>query len=129
MYNFNQVADDPQNCFQSIEYVGYYIMPFYEMTLYAYLENFTGIERMKKILQVVHELLAIFKYVHSAKRTYNDLKPDNIMINATQQGNLSVNLIDYGFSAKYESGCPPSHVPEDQKIKAFRGNILFSTLR
>ena len=99
------------------------------MTLYSYLENFTGLDRMSKILHVVHELIAIFKYVHSAKRTYNDLKPDNIMINVNQQGVPSVNLIDYGFSAKYESGNPPSHVPEDQKIKAFRGNILFSTLR
>ena len=83
--------------------VAFYIMPLYEMNLQEYLRQFSGVQKIEKILDVTYKLVSIFKYVHCSKRTFNDLKLQNIMINTT--GNLDsdpeVFLIDFGFASKY----------------------------
>ena len=75
-------------------------MPHYEMNLKEYLRNFQGSKKVVKILEVAIKLLGIFKYMHCAKRTFNDLKLENIMVDTN--GNIDaepkVYLIDFGFA-------------------------------
>ena len=61
----------------------FYIMPLYEMDMKTYLRNLKGINKIDKILHIVITLVSVFKYVHCAKRTHNDLKLENVMINTT----------------------------------------------
>ena len=78
-------------------------MPLYEMDVRDYLSKFEGIQKIEKTIVVVSNLVNIFKYVHCSKRTYNDLKLENIMVNTN--GNLDADpevfLIDFGFASKY----------------------------
>lgn len=78
-------------------------MPHYEMNLKEYLDKLTGINKIEKTIEIALKLVSIFKYTHTAKRTFNDLKLENIMIDT--QGSLEadpkVYLIDFGFASKY----------------------------
>ena len=78
-------------------------MPHYEMNLKKYLGLLKGFKKIEKIIDITIKLVKIFKYVHCAKRTYNDLKLTNIMINT--KGNLDedpeVYLIDFGLADKF----------------------------
>ena len=75
-------------------------MPHYEMNLKEYLVKLEGINKIEKVLEIGLKLITIFKYTHCAKRTFNDLKLENIMIDT--QGSLEadplVYLIDFGFA-------------------------------
>jgi serine/threonine protein kinase len=42
--------------------------------------------------------MIILREVHSAGYTYNDLKPDNIMLNNSSNGQVNVTLIDFGYA-------------------------------
>lgn len=55
---------------------------------------------MKAIFDVAYQLMDILKFVHSSKRTFNDLKPENIMITPPGKDDekLKVHLIDFGFA-------------------------------
>ena len=66
--------------------VTYFIMPLYEMDLEEYLSKFEGMQKIMRIIDVTSKLVNIFKYVHCSKRTFNDMKLKNIMINTN--GNL-----------------------------------------
>ena len=44
--------------------------------------------------------MTIFKCVHASGRTYNDLKPENIMIEIDRDGEPIVCLIDFGLTSK-----------------------------
>ena len=59
-----------------------------------------GVQKIVKIIDVAHRLVSIFKFVHCSKRTFNDLKPKNIMINTMGSLDLDpkVFLIDFGFA-------------------------------
>lgn len=83
--------------------VSYYIMPHYQMNLQKYLNQLKGLHKMKKVIDVAIKILNIFKYVHCAKRTYNDLKLTNIMVNTDRklEADPEVFLIDFGFSDKF----------------------------
>ena len=63
----------------------------------------------------------IFKHIHSVRRTHNDVKPENVMININ--GHIDqmpkVVLIDPGFSQKL------TNVPYE--LSKFEGNMLFSS--
>ena len=52
---------------------------------------------------VASKIVTIFKFTHCAKRTYNDLKLKNIMINVGKSldEDPEVFLIDFGFSQKF----------------------------
>lgn len=109
----------------------FYTMPLYEMTLQEYLSQLEGVDKIVKILDVAHKLVSIFKYVHCAKRTFNDLKPQNVMINTTGRPDADpeVYLIDFGFATKYVSKSGKEHIPESSKVDAFTGNIVFASGR
>lgn len=72
--------------------------------------------------------MAIFKYVHASRRTYNDLKPDNVMLNFDSDGEPVVCLIDFGLSAKILKSEELKHVDQDELQDKFEGNMLFSSL-
>ena len=78
-------------------------MPHYEMNLKQYLEMLQGVNRIERIIDIALKLVNIFKYTHCAKRTFNDLKPENIMIdtNGSLDADPKVYLIDFGFAQKY----------------------------
>lgn len=54
-------------------------------------------------MDVSAKIVDIFKFIHCAKRTYNDLKLQNIMINQgkTLDDDPEVILIDFGSARKY----------------------------
>ena len=81
----------------------FYIMPHYEMNLKQYLEKLEGERKLEKILEIAIKLISIFKYTHCAKRTFNDLKPENIMVDTGKSLNddPKIFLIDFGFAEKY----------------------------
>ena len=70
------------------------------MNLKKYLEKLEGVIKVEKILEIAIKLISIFKYTHCAKRTFNDLKPENIMIdtNGSLDADPKVYLIDFGFA-------------------------------
>ena len=59
----------------------YYIMPKYDMSLAKYVKTLTGFKKIEKIIEVICQLMGSLKYLHTCRRTFNDLKPDNVMIN------------------------------------------------
>ena len=66
--------------------------------------------------------MSIFKIVHTAHRTFNDLKPENVMISRLEDGTLKAYLIDYGFANTLRT--------DDQNdiyLPTFKGNLLFSS--
>ena len=77
------------------------------------------------------QLTSIFKYVHTAKRTHNDLKFENVMINT--QGKLDADpqifLIDFGFADKFMEKDGKTHINPNANVEMFQGNMLFSSVR
>ena len=109
--------------------IPFFIMPHYEMTLYQYLETLEGVEKIEKLFEVANKLICIFKYTHCAKRTYNDLKPSNVMINVQQDGSPKVHLIDFGYSEKFVKEDGKQHISEETTVEIFKGNIVLSSIR
>lgn len=56
-------------------------MPLYEMDMKTYINKLRGLRKIEKTLNLIIHLVSIFKYVHCAKRTHNDLKFENVMVN------------------------------------------------
>ena len=79
------------------------------------------------MLKISNQLIDAYDIVHSSGRTFNDLKPQNIMVDKDKDGELHIVLIDFGFSAKYitQEGC---HISDLELKESFQGNILFSSL-
>ena len=74
-------------------------------------------------------LLGELESIHRAGLTYNDLKPQNILLGKNFEHNIfkdiEIHLIDFGFTEPYlENGI---HVPS-RDLDNFRGNIPFSSL-
>ena len=59
----------------------YIKMPLYDITFHEYLDKLKSNKKMEKIMDVASKIVKIFKFNHCAKRTYNDLKAHNLMIN------------------------------------------------
>ena len=94
-------------------------MPKYEMNLKEYmthLKKLGGLYKTVKTIDVIYKLVSIFKIVHSAQRTFNDLKPENVMVDT--QGKLDiepkVHLIDFGFADKYISAETKEHISDKE---------------
>ena len=67
--------------------------------------------------------------MHENGYTYNDLKPENIMIsNAPDSSNVNVKLIDYGYVNNFLDS-DGKVISKHQHEEYFRGNILFASLR
>lgn len=91
------------------------------------MKELKGVKKAIYILEVAIQLVSIFELVHKSNRTFNDLKPENVMINtkyASRQ--ISVFLIDFGFADKFiqENG---KHISENDTIEVFLGNLLFAS--
>ena len=102
--------------------MGFYIMPKYDMSLSKYLDHFQGQNRLQKVVEVSIQLLDILQHIHSVRRTHNDLKPENVMINLNGhiEKTPTVVLIDPGFTQKLSQ--------HSYDLTTFEGNMLFSSL-
>ena len=94
-------------------------MPKYEMNLKEYMSHLNklgDIHKAVKIIDVISKLVSIFKIVHSAQRTFNDLKPENIMVDTFGKLDLEpkVHLIDFGFADKYISAETKEHISDKE---------------
>lgn len=106
-------------------------MPQYEMNLKEYLNQLQGVNKIEKIVEVAIKLTSIFKYTHCAKRTFNDLKLENIMVDT--QGNMEADpkvfLIDFGFAQKYVKKDGKQHISDKEVVQVFQGNMVFASAR
>lgn len=80
------------------------------------------------IFEIMQQLVQAFEIIHRCGLTYNDLKPENIMITKGSNNKLRVNLIDFGYADQFcEAG--EQHVSENEQVDFFRGNMLFASIR
>ena len=80
-------------------------------------------------------ILDAFEKIHEAGYTFNDLKPDNVLmglnpelgidLNLNVFKNTKIHLIDYGFAESYMVA--GEHILESDTT-TFRGNMLFASL-
>jgi serine/threonine protein kinase len=103
------------------EVCSYYIMPRYTSTLEHYFK--IKIPDTASILRAACILISSLKTVHSTGRTYNDMKPENVMVR-----DKKVVLIDFGFADKFVNQ-DGTHVAEDTTVCSFKGNLAFASLR
>ena len=74
------------------------------------------------------------KIVHKAGRTYNDMKPQNVMISYENKeminaSELAVTIIDFGFVDKFKDEKNNfAHIERAEKVKMFQGNLLFASV-
>ena len=79
---------------------------------------------------MVLQLVDIFKILHASHRTYNDMKPQNVMVNSARTSEMPiVHLVDYGFADKFVKENSKDHLEFDSSIDTFKGNIEYSSLR
>lgn len=97
---------------------GYFIMSKYSENLDQYIERQKSKIDFETVLKITHQLVDAFEIVHATRRTFNDLKPENIMVEHDENGELYIVLIDFGFSAKYytEEGF---HISEEESHENF----------
>ena len=48
-------------------------------------------------------MIGILKHVHKSGRAYNDIKPDNVMLNLDRGDQMTVTLIDLGLAEKFHN--------------------------
>ena len=72
----------------------YYVMPRYAMSLERALKG-TNLDQ-ERVWALAQILIDSLRTVHATGRTYNDLKPENIMLE-----NQRITLIDFGLCSKY----------------------------
>ena len=78
---------------------------------------------------ISEQLVDILKIIHASHRTFNDLKPENVMVDMTENGLPKVHLVDYGFAEKYVKDQSKEHIASDLAVDTFRGNLDYSSLR
>ena len=64
---------------KSSQVAGYFIMPKYTENLDQYIQRQSNIDN-ETVLKFTVQLIEAFEIVHSSGRTFNDLKPQNIMV-------------------------------------------------
>ena len=87
----------------------YFVMPKYQTNLHKALKSYHP--DAKSVFDIGSDLIDSLKTVHSSGRTYNDIKPENVMIHNSQ-----IVLIDFGFADKYVDS-EGSHITEDASVK------------
>ena len=95
-----------------------------DVDLPTYLRGSTGIEKYIKIVQTITQVIDILEIVHHSNVIYNDMKPDNIMVDR-ETGVVS--LIDFGFASPFLNK-DGSHVKDSEMNEDFQGNIIFASL-
>lgn len=98
-------------------------MPKLDVDLATYLESSTGLERAKKVVRVIQQLIDTLEIVHHSEVIFNDLKPDNIMVNRNTE---KVTLIDFGFASTYVSP-DGKHIKDSEMTETFLGNIQYAS--
>ena len=84
-------------------------MPKYTENLDQFITRQKSLDS-ETVMKITKQLLEAFEIVHSSGRTFNDIKPQNIMVEHDQDGELYIVLIDFGFSAKFlTGGCHTSY--------------------
>jgi serine/threonine protein kinase len=73
------------------------------------------------VFKLAINLLRSLETVHSTGRTYNDLKPENIMLTGSK-----MHLIDFGLTSKFKD--KNNHYPETKVVNEFKGNLIFATV-
>ena len=74
------------------------------------------------------------KIVHKAGRTYNDMKPQNVMISYKNKevfnsSELDVTIIDFGFVDKFKDEKKAyAHIERSETVEMFQGNLLFASV-
>ena len=63
--------------------VGYFVMPKYSICLADHLERQNSVDILD-LLHISSQLIDAYEIVHTAGRTFNDLKPCNIMLEQDQ---------------------------------------------
>ena len=60
----------------------FYVMPKYQYSLDEYLDSFTGdpLQKIKHVVDIISQLVFSLKMVHISGYVYNDLKPENVVI-------------------------------------------------
>ena len=101
----------------------YFVMPKLDVNMYTYLEQFTGVQRSIQVLQIISQVIDILEIVHLSCLVYNDLKPDNIMVNRSTQ---KVTLIDFGFASSFINA-DGSHISDSEMNETFHGNLLYAS--
>ena len=69
------------------------------------------------------QLIDSLQTVHSTGRTFNDIKPDNVMVSGSK-----LTLIDFGLCDRFitESG---KHHSSSEEVQDFKGNLIFASAR
>ena len=60
----------------------FYVMPRYQYSLDEYLDSFTGdpLQKIRHVVDIIAQLVFSLKMVHLSGYVYNDLKPENVVI-------------------------------------------------
>lgn len=98
-------------------------MPRLDVDLTTYLNSFDGLLRAQKVVSVFQQLIGSLEIVHDSKVIFNDLKPDNIMVNRKTG---EVTLIDFGFASTYENA-DGTHISDSEMTSTFQGNINYAS--
>lgn len=113
------------------------IMPRYGKNLDTYFEQRKYEVSKESIFNLGMQLLGIMEQIHKSGYIYNDLKPDNILLQYGKRlpkdcssGNcfqdLTLVLVDFGFATRYIDKKTGEHL-EEAKLNFFRGNQLFAS--
>ena len=94
-----------------------------DVDLPAYLKGSSGIDRYIKIVSVISKVIDILEIVHHSNVIFNDMKPDNIMVNRKTG---AVTLIDFGFASPYLNK-DGTHIQDNETNEDFHGNIIFAS--
>jgi len=100
-------------------------MPKYKCNLQDYIDQSNKID-IDFIFKTGSRLLDAFELVHECGFTYNDLKPQNVMVHIKDGNTPSPILIDFGLVKKYLKS-NGSHNPSDLQTDNFEGNLMFSS--
>ena len=99
----------------------YYIMPRYDYSL----EDLVAIKTLHPIFyyEMAHELIDSLESLHATGRTYNDMKPENVMFEGSK-----VILVDFGMTDRFVDK-NKKHCSETEEVDNFKGNIIFASIR
>ena len=71
----------------------------------------------------LQQIINTLEIVHHARVIFNDLKPDNIMVNR-KTGETT--LIDFGFASSYLN-TDGTHISDSEVTSTFHGNIFYAS--
>lgn len=118
----------------------YFTMPRYGQSLRQIFKYFKKQISTQSIYSLGLTLIDIFELIHNSGLVYNDLKPDNIMVDyhsKLPEPNLEnsskffkdarIYLIDFGLSSKWRD-CSTGHHCHQKSLNVFEGNLYLSSV-